>query len=287
MKKRIPEKKPEMLECIVEGKKESFEQIQDKNTFKISRTIATLSNEEVGLNFFGKYTTGNGANKDMKINNSQNNNEEHVPEISPESSGSSQHGAKLEKVIHETVSDYEKPEAALIRKMNVWLETVNAVATNQEEVMVNMEDVIEIHQTWNRIYMMNSLWITLFQKMDTIENEAEFTTVINKKKNNKNKSKPIQEKIRASPYKKLHQEDEALCFIKKKYRKIYKKEEIDLEPANSITRNLPMVSESENLALMRAIKQNEDVAKQHWMMFVDQQKAFDRIDHNFLQILEI
>ncbi|CAG8788207.1 22788_t:CDS:2, partial [Gigaspora rosea] len=52
---------------------------------------------------------------------------------------------------------------------------------------------------------------------------------------------------------------EALCFIKKQYTKIYKKEEIDLEAANSITRNLPMVSKSVNLALMQAIKQDEVV----------------------------
>ncbi|CAG8773107.1 25235_t:CDS:2, partial [Gigaspora rosea] len=45
----------------------------------------------------------------------------------------------------------------------------------------------------------------------------------------------------------IDQKDEALCFIKEQYTKIYKKEEIDLEAANSITRNLPMVSESENL----------------------------------------
>ncbi|CAG8785569.1 18794_t:CDS:2 [Gigaspora margarita] len=45
-------------------------------------------------------------------------------------------------------------------------------------------------------------------------------------------------------------EDIALDFIKDQYTKIYKKEDVDLDAANSITQNLPSVSEQKNLTLM-------------------------------------
>ncbi|CAG8716389.1 17825_t:CDS:2, partial [Gigaspora rosea] len=62
--------------------------------------------------------------------------------------------AKLEKVNHETVPNYEKPDAHIQspnnekwfvpeKYANVWSETVNMVAINQREVMVNVEDMTE------------------------------------------------------------------------------------------------------------------------------------------------
>ncbi|CAG8517329.1 22394_t:CDS:1, partial [Gigaspora rosea] len=100
---------------------------------------------------------------------------------------------------------------------NVWSETVNMVATNQGEqpILSNGSNLPNIEQDLrNELTMDNSFSKQTPDKListnrediviDTIENKAEFTTVVNKKKNNKNKSKSIQKQIRASPYKKLH-----------------------------------------------------------------------------------
>ncbi|CAG8621994.1 434_t:CDS:2 [Gigaspora rosea] len=74
-----------------------------KHTSKISRTIATLSNEEIELNFFSNTKESwddivfqNESHlllntSIQEIDNDKNNNKEHMPEVSPESSGSSQH----------------------------------------------------------------------------------------------------------------------------------------------------------------------------------------------------
>ncbi|CAG8849131.1 39707_t:CDS:1, partial [Gigaspora margarita] len=57
--------------AFVSKKRKALSQIQDKHTYKISRTTTTLINEEVGTNCFDQYATENNARNNM--NNIKNN----------------------------------------------------------------------------------------------------------------------------------------------------------------------------------------------------------------------
>ena len=39
------------------------------------------------------------------------------------------------------------------------------------------------------------------------------------------------------------------------------------------------------LNIITILKNQPDSSKQHWLLFVNQQKAFDRVNHNFLNIV--
>ncbi|CAG8766702.1 23359_t:CDS:2, partial [Gigaspora rosea] len=143
----------------------------------------------------------------QKIDNGQNNNKEHMPEISPE-----------KKVNHANVPEYGKPDvhtqnpdkenvlplenmqteaslqisSNLIQALllditqNIWSETVNTNAERDEDLCdeLTMDNPFS-RQNSNKSISTNSEDTV----METTINEAEFTTVVNKKKKNKTKSK--------------------------------------------------------------------------------------------------
>ncbi|CAG8838939.1 20708_t:CDS:2, partial [Gigaspora margarita] len=157
--------------------------------------------------------------------------------------------AKLEEKKDKIVSDYMKPGTHALsseKNENISL-TINMDTINQKKTIVNMVSNIE-----QAIFPSAPSSLTIEQELrdkliiddpsskqylekdtftksgdiviETIKNETEFTI------------STVQENI-------------ALDFIKEQYTKIYKKEDIDLDVANSITQNLLSVLEQENLAL--------------------------------------
>ncbi|CAG8505297.1 22767_t:CDS:2, partial [Gigaspora rosea] len=137
----------------------------------------------------------------QEIDNGQNNNKEHMSEISPESSGSSQHGTSSSgnpmvsedickltvQVIKDqvpTIKNQESPpEKVMVNVVDITKQSTSSNASNSPNIEQDLHNELTMNNPFSR-QNPDQIISTKSKNtvMETIENEAEFIIVVNKKK---------------------------------------------------------------------------------------------------------